>query len=143
MRTILTTLAKDETIHKFSFETSPLLSQEEQIKTAVQKYGLHDFEILHWQYFDVNELKEPSPFPNGFDCWQETHFEISRAIAQQENVLGSKVQEHAESWGTGGLYDLAKELTDKFEKMHEGKAWGEDENSVYFDEIQKFLDAEL
>jgi hypothetical protein len=43
------------------------------------------------------------------------------------------------SLGTGGLYELAESLTDKFEGMHKGRSW----DGEFFDEIVRFLDAEL
>jgi hypothetical protein len=34
------------------------------------------------------------------------------------------------------MYELAEELTDRFEKMHEGYEWDGD----YFDTIEEFMD---
>ncbi len=80
-------------------------------------------------------------FPNGFDSWSDTHFEIVQAIAieiNNEQPKGKTEEVHDEG-GHGALYDLAKELTYKFEKKHCGRAWDGD----FFDEIEVFIEAEL
>ena len=44
-----------------------------------------------------------------------------------------------EAQGRGGLYELAKELTDKFENKYKGKEW----DGEFFDTINEFLEEEL
>lgn len=78
-----------------------------------------------------------------FESWHETHYEVVKAIAQTEYVKGSTACKHVANFGCGGMYDLAKELTDEFEKMHEGKQWGIDDDTVYFDAIEDFLNDKL
>lgn len=39
--------------------------------------------------------------------------------------------------GTGGLYELAKEWTDKFTEQYKDVAWGEE--IEYYDTIEEFL----
>jgi hypothetical protein len=51
------------------------------------------------------------------------------------------VADRYEAQGHGGLYELAEELTDKFEAENEGVEWGMDKE--YFEEIQNFLIANL
>ncbi len=82
-------------------------------------------------------------FPNGFTTWIETYFEIASAIAAERahdmgpwSPLLIKVNE---SQGTGGFYELAEDLTDKFEKLHEGRAWDGD----FFDTIEEFIEEEF
>jgi hypothetical protein len=41
--------------------------------------------------------------------------------------------------GTGGLYELAEELTDKFEIQNAGVEW----DGEYFDAIELFIKTEL
>ena len=84
---------------------------------------------------------EEKIFPNGFASWQETHFEIVSAIVieARKNFPSGKVGQAIEAKGTGGLYELAKELTDQFEKMHKGYQW----DGEFFDTIEEFCENEL
>lgn len=85
-----------------------------------------------------NEATEQ--FPNGFDSWQETHFEISAAITDARN-LGGRVEKVESEFGVGGLFELARDLSTKFETKYKGVVWGED--LVYYDELEEFLKIEL
>lgn len=79
-------------------------------------------------------------FPNGFASWQETHFEAVTAIAVLNiGAQVNKVTRIAYTGGTCALYELAEDLTDKFEKLYEGRAW----DGEFFDEIEGFLEKEL
>lgn len=81
-------------------------------------------------------------FLNGFTSWQETHFEIVSAITgeMRKDKFDSKVVDdrYAEQ-GTGGMYELAEELTDEFEKLNKGRDW----DGEFFDEIAKFIQEKL
>lgn len=101
---------------------------QEHINFLVNICGLYD------GGFKINTL-------NDFEEYHETHFEIVKAIVLSEDIKGSTAQKIQEQTGTGGLYDLAKELTYKFETAHKNIIWGED--LIYQDEIEKFLDKEL
>lgn len=80
-------------------------------------------------------------FPNGFENWQETHFEVVQAIALEaaKDQPQGIVKLRQENQGHGGLYELAEELTDEFEKLNEGKNW----DGEFFDEIEEFLEKKL
>lgn len=78
-------------------------------------------------------------YSNGFESWQETHFEVVSAITRSENAANSEVSKIASTEGTGGLYELANTLTDEFEKKHQGRLWDGD----FFDEIESFLSERL
>jgi hypothetical protein len=87
-------------------------------------------------------------FPNGFASWQETHYEIVQAItiirtsSEPHQLLNSIVYERHEAEGHGGLYELAEELTDAFEREHEGFLW--DGNTLpYFETLENWLDEKL
>lgn len=84
-----------------------------------------------------------SKFPNGFDDWQETHFEMVQRICQTEHFNGSKSYKVATEEGIGGLYLLAENLTDKFEQENKGKNWGENDETQYVDAIEKFTNKNL
>lgn len=74
-------------------------------------------------------------FPNGFTSWMETHHEVVEHLTLLAYVENSKVWKRIEEQGRGGLYELAEELTDKFEAENKGKEWDGD----YYEAIQDFL----
>lgn len=80
-------------------------------------------------------------FLNGFDSWQETHYEVVQAITmeQAKDDPQGVVRERHDAQGHGGLYELAKELTDEFEKLNEGRQW----DGEFFEEIEKFVQGKL
>lgn len=84
-------------------------------------------------------------FPNGFDAWHETHFDIVQAITLQ--LYDEDLEEDSvvylllEEEGTGGMYRLAEELTDAFELEYEGAIWGADFD--YNETIENFLNTRL
>jgi hypothetical protein len=87
-------------------------------------------------------MKTERNFPNGFTSWQETHYEIVQAITLehiQDKRTGLVAYRH-EAQGIGGLYELAEELTDEFEALHEGEIWGED---GYLETLENWLDEKL
>ena len=55
MRTIVRTRDKNGDFHKFSFETSPLIDQDEQINKVLKQENI-DHEVIDWQYFDAHEI---------------------------------------------------------------------------------------
>ena len=77
--------------------------------------------------------------------WIETHFEVVSAITRALNEDGdkypkpTKVLERAETQGTGGLYELSEELTDKFQEEYKDHIWDGD----FFDIIEEWLFKEL
>lgn len=74
--------------------------------------------------------------------WIETHHEmvtyIALAVHKEEGFAFARSEEQ----GTGGLYELGEELTDEFQRLYGGTAWGEDETTEksYFDVIELFLE---
>ena len=76
-------------------------------------------------------------FCNGFDSWQETHFEVVSYINTElskdnpSGVIGDTYEMH----GTGGIYFLAENWTDQFEQMFEGEDWAEKE---FFEVIYEY-----
>lgn len=82
-------------------------------------------------------------FVNGFTSWMETHHEIVSAITFSlefpEQYVWPLVQNRLSEQGTGGLYELAEELTDEFEKRHEGHEWDGD----WIDAIDDFIKEKL
>ena len=80
---------------------------------------------------------ENKEFPNGFESWHETHFEVVSFITLQyeRDSLTSKVAEIHGRLGSGGLYELAEFLTNEFELLNEGRVW----DGEFFEEIESFL----
>lgn len=89
--------------------------------------------------------EKPKHFPNGFDDWMETHYEISQTITlmlydediDEDGILYKRYDEQ----GTGGMYMLSEELTDAFELEYEGAIWGADFD--YYDTLENFLNTRL
>jgi len=80
-------------------------------------------------------------FPNGFTSWQETHYEVVQAITIEltaDKRTGLVAQRH-EAQGHGGLYELAEELTDEFEAIHEGHEW----DGEFFETIEEWLNEQF
>lgn len=82
-------------------------------------------------------------FPNGFENWYETFYEVVDSITVA--LLGvteydeNKVIKIQCTKDRGGLYELAKELTDGFEALYKGREWDGD----YFDAVSEYLEKEL
>lgn len=79
-------------------------------------------------------------FPNGFNSWQETHYEIVSFIQAElrKNFPSGLIGRRYEEQGTGGIYELSEELTDKFEQMNKDRNWDGD----FFDSIEEFMKKE-
>jgi hypothetical protein len=81
-------------------------------------------------------------FPNGFESWQETHFEVVSYIYDlryNSPIESNIINDIQLKQGTGGFYELAEDLTDEFEKLNEGREW----DGEFFDEIEEFLEKKL
>ena len=74
-------------------------------------------------------------FPNGFDEWQETHYEIVQHFTLTLEKESSAAYRARDTAGHGELYLLAEDWTDEFENLHKGKEWDGD----YFDFIEDFI----
>ena len=84
-------------------------------------------------------MKTNKLFPNGFESWLETHYEVVQFINSQEEgfvALGTKIERIKEERGLKALYTLAEEWTDAFETEYVGKKW---ESGEFFDTIDNFL----
>jgi len=76
-------------------------------------------------------------FPNGFESWSETHFEVVDFITRErikepiEGLIGG-IQQNS---GTVGLWELATEWVNEFELLHKGNDW---DHLDYYDEVENF-----
>lgn len=77
-------------------------------------------------------------FPRGFDSWQKTHFEVVEALCYlrdlQEGKESKNFSQMLDRSATEHLYQLAIELTDKFETEKVERA-----GSTLFDLIEEFV----
>lgn len=83
---------------------------------------------------------EQKEFVNGFYSWMETHHEVCEFIGyrlKESELLYTEnvIIETSSSQGSGGLYTLAEQWTDEFEKLNEGRVW----DGEFFNEIGNFL----
>ena len=82
-------------------------------------------------------------FPNGFESWQKTHFEVVEVLCFIRDLEVGKVPksfaELVDQTATEELYNLALNLTNKFEEQTKGQ---KRERSL-FDEIEDFVWSEV
>ena len=82
-------------------------------------------------------------FPNGFESWQRTHFEVVEVLCfirdLEEDKKPKNFAEMVDRSATNEMYQLALDLTNKFEDQSRGKTR---ERSL-FDEIEDFVWAEV
>jgi hypothetical protein len=77
-------------------------------------------------------------FPNGFECWHETHYQMVTTINANEDVCTDP------NTGTGGLWMLARDWTNEFEKLFKGVEWGmDDSHPEWFEAIDQFTDEKI
>ena len=76
-------------------------------------------------------------FTNSFESWHETHYEIVQHLTQTLDYSGTMANKRQAEQGHGGLYELAQELTNEFEKEYAFEEWIE---RGYWETIEKFLD---
>lgn len=78
-------------------------------------------------------------FPNGFESWQKTHFEVVEVLCYMRDLEEGKqpksFAEYVDRSATTELYHLALDLTNKYEEQTTGKKI---ERSL-FDEIEEFV----
>lgn len=74
-----------------------------------------------------------------FIDYLETHYEIVAHLTQTEETPGTLANIARETRGIGGLYELAKELTDEFTERTAGTLWGCSDDTDYFDTLAQFI----
>lgn len=94
-----------------------------------------DFSKIMNEIFKSKIIMENKNFVNGFQSWQETHFEVVSFINNPDNTNSPIIQKVYEENGTGGMYELAENLTNEFEELNKDKKW----DGEFFDEIYSFL----
>ena len=82
-------------------------------------------------------------FPNGFESWQKTHFEVVEVLVYMRSLEEDKKPK----WFSGvldqsastELYNLALDLTNKYEEQTKGR----ERTRSLFDEIEDFVWSEV
>ena len=94
--------------------------------------------IINNQGLKIFKDKQENLFPNGFDSWHETHYEIVSTI---EYILNDgsphKIYDLHSKGGSGYMYEHAQELTNEFELLHKDREWDGD----FLDELHNFLNS--
>ena len=124
------------------------LTKQEEVDKAAKEYiirvqavsSIHAFRDFK-AGIDYAEQEFSKLFPNGFESWYETFYEVVSEITfwTQDTSPPLKIKNIHNEYGIGGLYELARELTDKFELLHKDREW----DGEFFDEIDEFLETEL
>lgn len=82
-------------------------------------------------------------FPNGFNSWQKTHFEVVEVLCYirglDEGKQPKSFAEMIDRTATEEMYQLALNLTNKYEEQNQE---GKRERSL-FDEIEEFVWTEV
>lgn len=82
-------------------------------------------------------------FPNGFESWQKTHFEVVEVLVYLRNLEEDKqpkgFSEAIDQSASKELYNLALNLTNKYEEQTKGKI----RKRNLYDEIEDFVWSEL
>lgn len=80
-------------------------------------------------------------FPNGFDMWQETHFEMVKYIClvhMKEDLAEYPDAMDRERWWHIDLVILANDMADAFERQHEGCCRDGYYHGDYTEDIKNF-----
>ncbi|RYY20520.1 MAG: hypothetical protein EOO04_19905 [Chitinophagaceae bacterium] len=82
-------------------------------------------------------------FPNGFESWQKTHFEVVEVLVYMRSLAEDKqpkgFTEALDQSATDDLYQLAIDLTNKYEEQSQGKV----RTRTLFDDIEEFVHDEV
>ena len=105
---------------------------ENQIKLTARI--INDLKNIQVEYLNETS-KEVKHFPNGFEDWSETHFEVVNLITMAISEDNPFILKEYENGGVGRMYELANDWTDEFEKQNEGKEWDGD----WFEAIEDFM----
>lgn len=95
-------------------------------KQAVLTDGLSVRQAENWlENFDARalsfQISDGEQFVNGFDSWNATHFEVTLNIDAFKLGTHSFLRHLCQ--GREGLYELAREMTDKFERLNKERFW--------------------
>lgn len=90
--------------------------------------------------YNSSKLENSKQFPNGFQSWQETHFEVVGGIIEDlERYPGGVANKIVEEFGIGKLYEFSEEWADEFEKLNKDRFW----DGEFVEEITEFVENKL
>lgn len=138
---------KAVTIHRKGEDidyTSVPIQEAEELYTTVGLYEMVEKEgscvekhIVDMSIEDFGAVLN-SRFPNGFDEWQETHFEIVDYLSSigllKNNDQPKFLREMQSRFGRSFFHVIARDWTDEFEKKNKGRSW----DGELFEEVRKF-----
>jgi hypothetical protein len=82
-------------------------------------------------------------FPNGFESWHKTHFEVVEVLCYMRDLEAieqpKNFAEYVDRSATANLYQLALELTNKYEALSKIQKT----DRTLFDAIEEFVWAEV
>ncbi len=76
-------------------------------------------------------MKSNRDFPNGFIEYLETYYEVVAYLESTTDWERNMAYYHRRDYGVGGMYELAKAITDDFEIKYKGVVWGEELDFFY------------
>lgn len=102
-------------------------------------------EVVRETMANITLRIEGEPTPSKPDTsWIETHHEIVTFIALAESrPIGCKADKIREEGGSGAIWELAEDLTNKFQGIYANAKWGEDGVPEYYDVIEAFCILEI
>jgi hypothetical protein len=105
----------------------------ENLFIPVNELNLDEYE--HLKLFNMGTPE----FPNGFESWQKTHFEVVEVLCYirslEEGKQPKSFTEMLDQSATDEMYQLALNLTNKFEEETKGRK----RERFLFDEIEDFV----
>lgn len=94
-------------------------------------------------------MSDTKVFPNGFDSWRETHYEIVEKITLHINFWmdndeelepdNDPIFETKNLEGFTALWSLAEKWTDEFELLNKGREW----DCEFIDEVEEFFNKKV
>lgn len=135
-------------VHLCYIDADKEFNTEEAVKKLSIDYEPENNEEINWDYITqitdlhhtkANESNE-QPFVRDFDSWHETHFEVvSNINSASDPGADNLVTRTEDNEGTGGIYELAEELTNEFEKLNANRDW----DGEFYDEIEAFCNQKI
>ena len=80
-----------------------------------------------------------SKFIGDFEEWQETHFEVVRELLNNEDLFLDKIENsERQDKGTGGMWTLAKDIANAFQKEYKDENW---EDKEWYNTLWDFINS--
>jgi hypothetical protein len=103
----------------------------------------YDLEIIEQigtfeDYFGEGTKLEESYFIGDFEDWHETHYEVVKHLVLNEDLFLDKIEDsERQDKGTGGIWVLAKDITNAFQEQYQDELW---EEGDYYETLWDFID---